>query len=86
MTVKKDSLLVYLLKFLGILVGRCGSVSGMGERLVYEESRFEAWFYPRLGFSFLFIKTLSITDQKWQRPFTKGTTAAPSHSVKYCIR
>ena len=32
-TVKKDSLLVYLLKILGILAGRCGNVSGMGERL-----------------------------------------------------
>ena len=35
-TVKKDSLLVYLLKILGILVGWCGNifnVSGMGERL-----------------------------------------------------
>ena len=86
MTVKKDSLLVYLLKFLGILAGRCGSVSGMGERLGCEESGFEAWFDPRLRFSFFFIKTLSITDQKWQRPFTKGTTAALSHCVKYFIR
>ena len=58
----------------------------MGERLGYEESRFEAWFDPRLRFSFFFIKTLSITGQKWQRPFTKGTTAATSHCVKYCIR
>ena len=32
-TVKKDSLLVYLLKILGFLAGSCGNVSGMGERL-----------------------------------------------------
>ena len=35
-TFKKGSLLVYLLKFLGILAGRCGSGHGKAERLGYE--------------------------------------------------
>ena len=63
-TVKKDSLLVYVLKFFGISVGRCGNVVvresdqdtiGLGSR-----SRFDSG----LRSSFSSIETLSITGQK----------------------
>ena len=50
--------------------------SGKEERLRYDGLGFEAWFDLRLRFSFFFIETVSITGKKWQRPFTKGTTAA----------
>ena len=63
--VKKDSLLVYFLKFFGILVGRCGSVSGKGETLGYEGSGFDAWFDLGLRFSFFFIETLSTKGRKF---------------------
>ena len=67
--VKKDSLVVYLLKFFGIfrnfLVGRCGSVSGKGKTLGYEGSGFDAWFDPGLRFSFFFIETLSTKGRKF---------------------
>ena len=37
----KDSLLVYLLKCLGLLAGWCGSLMERRERLGYERSEFE---------------------------------------------
>ena len=64
--VKKDSLLVDLLKFFGILAGRCGSVV-VGER-------------DSIFFLFLITETLSInrSTDLTVRPLTKGTTAMAS--------
>ena len=41
-SVKQNSLLVYFLKFFGILAGQCGSVT-KGEREGYERSGFVVW-------------------------------------------
>ena len=77
-SVKKDSLLVYLLRFFGIWAGRRvrGGVVVKGERLGYKRSE----FYPELRFSFLFNKKqkqkqkLSITGQKFLSVLKKAAT------------
>ena len=50
-TVKKDSLLIYVLKFFGILAGRCGC---KGERLRFEISGFVVRIRPWIAIFFLF--------------------------------
>ena len=57
---KKDSLLVYVLKFFQILAGRCCSVVVREKVLGYERSGFD----PGLRLTFLLIEILSITGQK----------------------
>ena len=73
MTNKTDSLLVYVLKFFGILAGRCGSVvvrerERERESLGYEKSGFDI----ELRFSYLLtclirVETLSIAGQIFLR-------------------
>ena len=65
-TVKKDCLLVYALKFFGILAGRCGS--GKEERLGQERSGIDPW----LRFSFFLMETISITGQNVFRCLQNG--------------
>ena len=58
-TVKKDSVLVYVLKFFFNFGGRCGSVV---VRKRDWDSR--SGFDPRTRFSFFLIETLSMTGQR----------------------
>ena len=53
-TVKKDSLLAYVLNFFGILTVRCGSAM-VREKLGYESSGFEFMGWT-LGYDFLSFK------------------------------
>ena len=48
--------------------------SDKGERLGYEGSGSGPGLTLVCDFLSFFTETLSITGQKWQRPFTKGTT------------
>ena len=81
-SVKKDSLLVYLLRFFGIWAGRRvrGGVVVKGERLGYKRSEFD----PELRFSFLFNKKqkqkLSITGQKFLSVLKKAATVNERHN------
>ena len=69
-TVKTDSLLVYVLIFFGISAGRCGSVFYKG----YERSEFEVQVLPWVAIFFQFlIERLSITGQKFSKCLKNGS-------------
>ena len=57
-SVKKDSMLVYVLKFFGILAGRCGSVVIRERDYDTKGPGSRARFDPGLRFSFFLIETL----------------------------
>ena len=63
-TVKTDSLLVNVLKFFGLLAGRCGSGSGERKRLDKKRPDSFSRFEPGLQFSFFLIETLSIAKTR----------------------
>ena len=63
--------------------GRCGSVVVLkGERLGNERSGSRFGCDPGLRFSFSAGQKFA-EAKKWQRPFTKGTTAAPPCSTHF---
>ena len=68
---KKDSFLVYVVKFLWNLAGRCGSFSGKGERLGYENSRFGVWVQPLVTIFYSFVSQSSQVKRTPQHSINK---------------
>ena len=68
--VKKDSLLVCVLKYFGILVSRCGSVV-VRER--DKDTKDQGLIDPGLRFSFFLIETLKITGPKFSKCLKNGS-------------
>ena len=72
-SVKKDSLLVYVLKFFGILAGRCGSAVVRERDRDTKAPGWRSGFDPALRFSFFLKETLSITGQKCSKCLKNGS-------------
>ena len=72
-TVKKDSLLVYVFHFFGILAGRCGSVAVRERDKDRKDTGSRSRLDPMLPFCFFFIETLSITGQKFSICIKNGS-------------
>ena len=66
-SLKRDSLLVYVLKYFRFFVGRCGSVGRKGETLGYERPGSRSRLNPGLRSSSFLIETLAIAGQTFKK-------------------